>query len=128
MKFQFLTQIGAKIDEEGEIRIPSKVISDLVNNLPKDQITLESEKEQLKISTTGFNSKILGMNASDFPKIPGSLSKPINLPKKEVLESLSRVIFATSTDETRPVLTGVLIILDKDSISFVSTDGFRLSR
>lgn len=122
------TQIGAKIEEEGEISIPAKVITELIGNLPKEQVSLESEKEQLKIKAPGFSSKILGMNPSDFPKIPGILAKPITLPKKEILESLSQVVFATSTDETRPILTGVLFILDKNNLTLVATDGFRLSQ
>lgn len=128
LEISVLTQIGAKIEEEGEISIPSKVISELVNNLPKEQVTLESEKEQLKITTSGFNSKVLGMDASDFPKIPSSLAKPLILPTKEILESLSQVIFAASTDETRPILTGVLLILDGGILILVATDGFRLSQ
>ena len=128
LEISVLTQIGAKIDEEGEISIPAKVISELVTNLPKGQVTLESDKEQLKVSLVGFSSKVLGMNASDFPKIPNSLSDSINLPKKEILESLSKIVFATSTDETRPILTGVLLVLDKESATLVATDGFRLSR
>lgn len=128
LEISVLTQIGAKIEEDGEISIPSKVISELVNNLPKEQVKLESEKEQLKITTSGFSSKILGIDATDFPKIPGTLAKPFSLPKKEILESLSQVVFATSTDETRPVLTGVLVILGKGSVTLVATDGFRLSQ
>ena len=128
LEISVLTQIGAKIEEEGEISIPSKVITELIGNLPKGQITMESEKEQLKVTTSGFTSKVLGMNASDFPKIPGSLTSPFSLPKKEILESLSQVSFATSTDETRPILTGVLFILDMKSLTLVATDGFRLSK
>jgi DNA polymerase-3 subunit beta len=128
LEISILTEFGAKIEEEGEISIPSKVLSELVNNLPKENVTLESDKEQLKISTSGFTSKVLGMNASDFPKIPGTLAKPFDLPKKEILESLSQVVFATSTDETRPVLTGVLVILGKQNLTLVATDGFRLSQ
>lgn len=128
LEVSILTQIGAKIEEEGEISIPSKVISELISNLPKEQVTLESEKEQLKITTSGFNSKVLGMNASDFPKIPSSLTKPLILPTKEILESLSQVVFSTSTDETRPILTGVLVLLDASSLVLVATDGFRLSQ
>lgn len=123
-------QVGAKVEEDGEISIPSKVISDLVSNLVKETISLESEKEQLKISSTGFLSRILGMDPSDFPKIPTSLneSHALLLSRKDVSESLNKVVFASSSDETRPILTGVLFILGSDSLSMVATDGFRLSK
>ena len=123
-------QVGAKIETEGEISIPSRVISELISNLPKETISIEAEKEQLKISTSGFSSKILGMNSSDFPKVPTSISKEksVSLPLKEFLEALSLVTFTTSVDETRPVLTGVLFLWDKAGLTLVATDGFRLSR
>jgi DNA polymerase-3 subunit beta len=122
--------IGAKIEEEGEISVPAKVISELISNLPKETITLSSEKEQLKISTSGFSSTVLGMNSTDFPKVPNSLSKDkiINLSKEEITKAMSQVVFATSVDETRPILTGVLFVFEKNSLSLVATDGFRLSR
>lgn len=121
--------VGAKIDEVGEISIPAKVITELVANLPKETITLESEKEQLKITAPGFFSMVLGMDSTDFPKIPRSINKTsaVSLPQKVFTDALSQVIFSTSVDETRPILTGVLLIFNKSGISLVATDGFRLS-
>lgn len=122
--------VGAKVEEEGEISIPSKTISEVVINLPKETINLSAEKEQLKISASNFSSTVLGMNASDFPKIPSSVGreKAIAISKKDLVTALSQVVFATSVDETRPVLTGVLFIWNKDNLSLVATDGFRLSQ
>lgn len=123
-------QVGAKIEEEGEISIPSKVITELISNLPKETISFESSKEQLKISTSGFSSTVLGMNSTDFPKIPNSIDEKgsIGLPKKEFTKALSQVVFATSFDESRPVLTGVLSLWSKEELVLVATDGFRLSQ
>lgn len=122
--------VGAKVEEEGEISIPARVINETIVNLPRETVSLSSEKEQLKISVPNFSSTILGMNAADFPKIPGSVSKEkvVQVPKKELLQALSQVVFATSIDETRPVLTGVLFIWEKDGLTLVATDGFRLSQ
>jgi DNA polymerase-3 subunit beta len=123
-------QVGAKIEEEGEISVPAKVISELVANLPKETVDLTSEKEQLKVSVSGFSSTVLGMNSSDFPKIPNTIDKEksIGFSQNELIKALGQVAFATSTDETRPILTGVLFLFGKDSLSLVSTDGFRLSK
>ena len=123
-------QIGAKIEEEGEISIPAKVISELVANLPKETITLSAEKEQLKVSTSGFSSTILGMNASDFPKVPNLIDreKAMSFSQIDLVHALTQVLFATSADETRPILTGVLFLFKKNILSLVATDGFRLSR
>jgi DNA polymerase-3 subunit beta len=123
-------QVGAKIEEEGEISVPAKVISELISNLPKETVTLSSEKEQLKVSVSGFSSMVLGMDSTDFPKIPGSIDKDksISFLQGELSKALSQVSFATSTDETRPILTGVLFLFGKNPLSLVATDGFRLSR
>jgi DNA polymerase-3 subunit beta len=124
------SEVVAKIEEEGELSIPAKVLSEIIQNLPKDSIDLETNKEQLKIAATGFTSKVLGMNSADFPKVPGTIdkTKSLKIPQKDILNVLPRVLFAASSDETRPVITGVLFILEKDSFTVVATDGFRLSR
>jgi len=121
--------IGAKVQKEGEITVPARVITDLVSNLQTGQIELSSEKERLKVSSQNFNSEISGMNSSDFPAIPQTIGKgSFSLPRGDFIDSLSKVLFSVSTDETRPVLTGVLFIFRKEGITLVSTDGFRLSQ
>ena len=130
LEVSVVIHIGAKVAEEGSISIPSKVIAELVGNLPKETLDLNSQKEQLKISSPGFSSSLLGMDGSDFPKIPSSIQKEksLTLPKEDFASGISQTIFATSLDETRPVLTGVLFVLNKKLITFVATDGFRLSK
>lgn len=130
LEISVAVSVGAKVEEEGEISIPAKVLNDMVGNLPKETIELSSDKEQLKVTTSGFSSVILGMATSDFPKVPSSINKEksLKLPGKDFVDALNQVVFATSQDETRPVLTGVLFIGGKNEISLVATDGFRLSR
>lgn len=120
--------VGAKVKKEGEITIPSRVITDLIGNLPAGSINLSVDKENLKVTAQNFKSTVSAMNASDFPKIPFTIGKnTINLDKGDFLSALSLVLFSASVDETRPVLTGVLTIFKKGEINLVATDGFRLS-
>lgn len=122
--------VGAKIESEGDITVPAKTITELVANLPVGTISLEVDKEQLKIESTNFSSGLSGMNASDFPAIPEKvdIKNSLVLPKELLLGALSQVIFAASVDETRPILTGILFIFKKDKLVLVATDGFRLSQ
>jgi len=121
--------IGAKVEEEGDITIPAKTITDLISNLGRGQVTLETEKEQLKVTTEDVESVISGINASDFPAIPNKINKTnISLPREKLVRALSKVIFAVSNDEARPILTGVLSIVKDNTMVFVATDGFRLSQ
>ena len=130
LEISLSTPLGAKVEEEGEITVPSKTIFEVVSNLPPGPIELEEEKEQLKITTPSFKSTLSGMNASDFPKVPKDMKEKTTttLPKETFLEAVSQVSFASSVDETRPILTGVLVLFKKDSLVLVATDGFRLSQ
>lgn len=122
--------LGAQIKEEGELTIPSRIITEIITNLSPGTLTLESDKEHLKIVMQNFSSKIMGMNSADFPKVPQVISKEesLFLPKNQFFEALSQVLFSVSPDESRPILTGVLFIFSRNSLCLVATDGFRLSQ
>ncbi|MEK7536780.1 MAG: DNA polymerase III subunit beta, partial [Patescibacteria group bacterium] len=122
------TSIGSKTEEEGDIAVNGKTINDIVTNLTNDSIEIESMHEHLKLSSGSFKSKILGTNSSDFPKLPSIVDKKtFTLKTNEFIKSLSKVLFSVSTDETRPILTGVLFVSRDLKLSLVATDGFRLS-
>ncbi|QQG47654.1 MAG: DNA polymerase III subunit beta [Candidatus Woesebacteria bacterium] len=121
--------IGAKILQEGEISVNAKVIFEIIANLSHGSVLIESEKEGVKIFSEGFSGRVSGLSSSEFPVVPRELSKnAFELDIETLLNSLSKIIFATSKDETRPILTGVLFIFEKGVLSLVSSDGFRLSR
>ena len=130
LEISFTTSLSAKIEKDGEISVPSKILVDLVNNLPKETLNLEAQKEKLEITTNSFSTKVLGMDSSDFPKVPKSVdkNKALILEGKDFSEALKKVLFSASSDETRPILTGILFDISDGKLTLVSTDGFRLSR
>ncbi len=123
-------KIAAKIEEEGEITIPGRTISEIISNLTAGNITFTSEKEQISLTKDTFHSRLSGMNAADFPKVVDTLPKEgiFEISIKDLSEGFSKVFFATASDETRPILTGILLIFSKSSLTLVATDGFRLSQ
>lgn len=129
LEISIAVNVGAQITTDGEITAPSRLISDLVSNLPKKTIEISVEKERINLSTENFSSSVASMNASDFPQVPMTVDKnSITLPTESVIESLSKVLFAVSVDESRPAITGVLFIFSQGSLEMVATDGFRLSQ
>ncbi|MBL7036823.1 DNA polymerase III subunit beta, partial [Candidatus Microgenomates bacterium] len=124
------TSIGAKVDKEGEITVPGRVITDIISGLSAGNVSLEVRKERITIESGSFRSTIAGMNTSDFPKVPSIVSKSnlVTLDRKLFIDSLSKCQFAVSSDETRPVLTGVLFKFSGNTLHLVATDGFRLSQ
>jgi DNA polymerase III subunit beta len=121
--------IGAKVLKEGDVTVPARVVAEIISNLDAGQIDLEVEKEALKIKTSSFNSVVSGLNSSDFPGVPTEVGvDSFKIDSHDFLDALNSVLFAVSNDETRPVLTGVLFMMNKDSLTLVATDGFRLSQ
>jgi DNA polymerase-3 subunit beta len=122
--------IGAKVDEEGATTVPARLLTDFVNSLPPDRIDLNlNERTQtLHLKCARYDANIKGVDASEFPTIPtiGDHQK-ISMEAEVLREMIEQVTFAAATDETRPVLTGVLTRFDQDRVTFAAADGFRLS-
>ena len=129
LEMSISSSVGAKIEEEGEIAISARTLTDLVNNLRSEKILFDSDDgETLKIEAHTFKGKISGLNTADFPEIPESMENPIVLPKELFINGVAQTLFSASPDDTRPALSGILFLLVKDSLSLVSSDGFRLSK
>jgi DNA polymerase-3 subunit beta len=123
------TSVGAKVTKEGTITIPARFLAELVSNLPHGPIELVSEKEELSIHTDHFDAVVAGVNPSEFPSVPSQLGdNAIRIPSQTLLKALTQCVFAVSVDESRPILTGLLFILDKSTMVLVGTDGHRLSQ
>ncbi len=117
-----------KVKKEGEITIPAKLFSDLVNNLPDKKIEIKSNKNNsLQIKCDNFKSNIKGMEAKEFPIVPKIKTKPILKIKADKLnKSLSQVVNFSSISDIRPEISGVFIDINSKEIKFVTTDSFRL--
>jgi len=122
-----IKKVNANITEDGEITIPARTLVEIVSALDGQTIEIESQAEQLKITTKNFNATINGISASEFPAIPLSSENSILIDAKVLSSSLPQITFAAASDEGRPVLTGILTEIKKDSIELVATDGFRLA-
>ncbi len=122
--------IGAKVDEDGATTVPARVLADFVNSLPPGQINMElnTRTQTLHLKCARYDANIKGIDASEFPIIPTtSDAQKISLEPETLREMIEQVTFAAATDESRPVLTGVLTKFDKDKATFSAADGFRLS-
>jgi len=121
--------IGAKVLRPGELAVPAKAISELIGGLGPGTISLTANKEQLEIESDNFKGKVLGVNTSDFPFVPVKLPpKSMKIEQSIFKGALERTLFAVSSDDTRPVLTGILFMLEKNKLVLASSDGFRLSQ
>ncbi len=120
--------IGAKVGEEGSITVPARLMQDFVGSLPDGVIELDLDGSKLHVSTNQYNSVVNGIMADDFPVMPAIADGTTWSIKSTVLKkSLQQVVFAASSDETRPVLTGVLIQTAAGKLFMAATDSYRLA-
>lgn len=122
------TWVGAKIDAEGGITVPARLLQDYVNNNTDKTIVLELNGTTLKLESERFKANINGIEASEFPLIPEvKKSVEIDVPTLELSTAINRTIIATAMDESRPVLAGVYFFNKDQEMKVVATDSYRLA-
>jgi DNA polymerase-3 subunit beta len=122
--------IGAKVEEEGSTTVPARTFNDLVSTLPNDRVamSLNVRTQTLNVRCGASNTDIKCIDAQEFPPLPvPDLSNSVQLNVSDLKEIIQQVVFAASTDEARPILTGVLVSVQGNKISMQAADGFRLS-
>lgn len=121
---------SAQVKTDGAITVPARQLADYVNALPPDTVEMElnPKTQTLHLKCARYDANVKGVDASEFPIIPtiGDDNKILVEPDT-LKEMISQAIFSAAQDDSRPVLTGVLAKFDKDSVTFASADGFRLS-
>lgn len=121
--------IDADIRNEGSITIPARLITNHVSLLKNEQIELHlTEGLTLDIKSEQSETKMKGINADEFPLIPKiEQPKSITIPTKDLIKAITRTVFAASQNPTKPVLSGVNFIVDKELLKIVATDSYRLA-
>jgi DNA polymerase-3 subunit beta len=122
--------IPARIEQEGSTTAPARTFGDLINTLPGDQVKLilDAQTQSLHGQGGSSNNDIKCIDAQEFPPLPvPDMEGAIQLNVVDFKEMIHQVAFAASTDEARPVLMGVLMLVEKDKVTMAAADGFRLS-
>ncbi len=125
--------VRGKVDRDGEFTVPAKLFFDFVSLLPSEQVDLEVVDDVLQVRSGGFSTKINGLSASEFPLIPtlqdGQMYK---FSASELREGITGALFAVSTNESRPELSGVSLRVHDAAVgtgkaTLAATDSYRLS-
>ncbi|HHX44004.1 MAG TPA: DNA polymerase III subunit beta [Chloroflexi bacterium] len=122
--------IGAKVEQEGATTVPARLLADFVNSLPPERIDLDliTRTQTLNLKCGRFEANIKGIDAQEFPLILVPEEDSRLTIKPEVLrQMIDQVAFAAATDESRPVLTGVLAEVADGKLTLAAADGYRLS-
>ncbi len=125
------TQVPARVMQEGKFTLPARLLAEYVGLLDRgSQIDLElnSKAQRVHLRCGRYEANIAGLNADDFPAIPTvSGGDTSSVPAPVLKEAIGQVVFAASDDDSRPVLTGVLLRLHGSQLTLAAADGFRLA-
>lgn len=123
--------IGAKIEEEGSTTVPSRTFNDLVSTLSGQTVdlSLTVRTQTLNVLSGTSNTNIKCIDAQEFPPmLTADIKDGIQINVADLREMIQQVALAASSDEARPVLTGVMVKVEGNTVTMSAADGFRLSR
>lgn len=126
--------VRGKVEAPGEFTVPAKLIADYVGSLTSERVDLEQKSDTLEISGGASRTKIKGIPAAEFPLIPALKrdgAPTFRVPAGDLKKALSRVLFAVSTNESRPEISGVYLKFDPKgpagTLTLAATDSYRLA-
>ncbi len=130
MEISTTVMVGCKIDSEGAVTVPARLLTDLVSQFDAGPVDFELNPETLELSLSSgkYNATLKGISADDFPPLPAAEpGATLRLDSTTLKQMIDLTTIATATDDSRPVLSGVSISIDSNSIVFAAADGYRLA-
>lgn len=131
LQTSMVTSLPIEAKEEGRVAMPSKILIETLKTLPDQPVAFSVDTTTLAIEISAGDGKykLSGENADDFPKIPIiDTVSTVQIAAPILAEAINKTIFAVSNDELRPAMSGVLVQLAEQSITFVATDAHKLVR
>src|SRR6266571_9280617 len=130
MELSLRSSLDAQTEGEGAVVVPGRLLVELVRLLPSDEVTLEHRAEEGVVHVTcgPTNASLHTYAAEDFPRLPDlDAVGTFTVDREALLQTVSRVARSASRDESRPVLTGILVRFESGKLVMAATDSYRLS-
>jgi DNA polymerase-3 subunit beta len=130
MELALRTALAAEVEGDGSVVVPGRRLADLAKLLPADEVEIAHRPDESVVHvTSGSASYVLHTySAEDFPRLPDLAAELLFTVEREaLLETIDRVARAASRDESRPVLTGILVRFESGKLVMAATDSYRLS-
>ena len=129
MEISLRASIAGEIDGDASVVVPGRLLTDLVRLLPGDTVTLAHEEGEgvLSVTSGSHTSRLNVFSAEDFPRLPPTDGQLHTVEAAALLETIEKVGRAASRDESRPVLTGILVRFEGDKLVMAATDSYRLA-
>ena len=113
--------------DDGVVVAPGRLTTDIVRALEPGAVSIEADDEELRIASGRSHFTVRAHPAGDFPRLPVPTGDSVTLPVQGLAEALRQVTRAASSEDSRPILTGVLMVAEADGLRLVATDSYRLA-
>jgi DNA polymerase-3 subunit beta len=129
MEISIRAPLPGKVEQPGSLVIPARIASDISRSLPAGEVVVEQRVGETQVEIRAGESlfDLHSLPAADFPQLPTFTGQRFTVARAAFIETVDRVASSASRDETRPVLTGVMVHLSKHLVRMVATDSYRLS-
>jgi DNA polymerase-3 subunit beta len=129
MELSLRSSLEAQVEGEGAAVVPGRLLVDLARLLPESEVTLEHRAEEgsVRITCGTASYRLNTYNADDFPRLPEVGVELSSVDRTALLATVERVARSASRDESRPVLTGILVRFEGSTLVMAATDSYRLS-
>src|SRR3954471_1756521 len=130
MEVSLRTSLEAQVSDEGAVVVPGRLLLDIARSLPDSDVTIEHRPDEavVVVAAGTANYRLHTYSAEDFPRLPDVETLPLHAVDREALvETISRVGRSASRDESRPVLTGILVRFEPGKVVMAATDSYRLA-
>lgn len=129
MEISIKAPLSGSVQQPGSLVVPARIATDIARSLPVGEVVMEQRPGETQVEIRAGESffTLHSLPAADFPQLPVFSGDGFTIDKAAFIETVDRVASSASRDETRPVLTGVFIQLNTESVRMVATDSYRLS-
>jgi DNA polymerase-3 subunit beta len=130
MELSLRASLEAQVDGEGAVVVPGRLLVELARLLPEPEVSIEQRADEgvIHISSGSFESRLNTYTAEDFPRLPDAEGLERHAVDRDaLLQTIGRVGRSASRDESRPVLTGILVRFEAGKLVMAATDSYRLS-
>ena len=122
------TLVEAEVLEEGSLVLSARLFGEIIRRLPDDMVSVRTEGDTVFITCGPSSFDILGSDPREFPELPeAGDGSELTMTQSDLKGMISRVIFAVSDNESRPIHTGALFEVEGDTLTMVAVDGYRLA-
>ncbi len=130
MEISTTVMVGCKIESEGAVTVPARLLTDLVSQFEAGPVELELDSDTLELALTAgkYRATLKGISADDFPPLPtAEPGTTVRIDSRTLKRMVDLTTVAAATDDSRPVLGGVSVTINPDSMVFAAADGYRLA-